>query len=74
MTNTAAPSIGLKREPNELDLAKSDEPEVDEEGEVYSEPDEGVEIIDMEHVHEMDWMAPESLRKEKERKRKKRHE
>lgn len=32
--------------------------------ETYSEPDEGVEIIDMEDISQMDWMAPESLRKE----------
>jgi DNA-directed RNA polymerase III subunit RPC4 len=33
--------------------------------EVYSDPDEGVEIVDMENVRQMDWMAPESLRKER---------
>ncbi|KAJ7767463.1 RNA polymerase III RPC4-domain-containing protein [Mycena maculata] len=37
----------------------------EEDEEVYSEPDEGVEIIDMEDVRQMDWMAPESLRKER---------
>lgn len=42
----------------------------DEDEEVYSDPDEGVEIIDMEKVREMDWMAPESLRKEKAAKKK----
>ena len=42
-----------------------------EEAEVYSDPDEGVEIVDMENVRQMDWMAPESLRKEKEADRKK---
>jgi len=35
-----------------------------EDDEVYSEPDEGVEIIDMEDISQMDWMAPESLRKQ----------
>ncbi|KAF7308715.1 hypothetical protein HMN09_00721200 [Mycena chlorophos] len=39
------------------------EPDPDEE--VYSEPDEGVEIVDMEDVRQMDWMAPESLRRER---------
>ncbi|KAI6044295.1 RNA polymerase III RPC4-domain-containing protein [Pisolithus marmoratus] len=33
--------------------------------EVYSEPDEGVEIVDMEDVGRLDWMAPETLRKER---------
>jgi DNA-directed RNA polymerase III subunit RPC4 len=37
----------------------------------YSDPDEGVEIIDMENVRQMDWMAPESLRKERKEKKKK---
>ncbi|KAF8636389.1 hypothetical protein AX17_003571 [Amanita inopinata Kibby_2008] len=35
----------------------------DEDDEVYSEPDEGVEIIDIQRVRELDWMAPETLRK-----------
>jgi len=38
--------------------------------EVYSDPDEGVVIVDMENVRTMDWMAPESLRRERERSRK----
>ncbi|KDQ61552.1 hypothetical protein JAAARDRAFT_31006 [Jaapia argillacea MUCL 33604] len=38
---------------------------VDDDVEVYSEPDEGVEIVDMEDIRQMDWMAPESLKKEK---------
>ena len=37
--------------------------------EVYSEPDEGVEIVDMENVRQMDWMAPESLQKERHSKK-----
>lgn len=67
LTNTTAPSIGLKREPNDLNVLKKEGLEVDDEGEVYSDPDEGVEIIDMENVRGMDWMAPESLRKEREK-------
>jgi DNA-directed RNA polymerase III subunit RPC4 len=35
-----------------------------EDGEYYSDPDEGVEIVDMENVHKLDWMAPESIAKE----------
>ena len=70
LSQTAAPALGVKREPNDLgSLAKgkgkgktSDE----DEGEVYSDPDEGVEILDMENVRMMDWMAPESLKKEKQ--------
>jgi DNA-directed RNA polymerase III subunit RPC4 len=34
----------------------------DDDAEVYSDPDEGVEIVDMKNVHAMDWMAPESLK------------
>ncbi|KZT27832.1 hypothetical protein NEOLEDRAFT_1167906 [Neolentinus lepideus HHB14362 ss-1] len=46
---------------------------VEDDEEVYSEPDEGVEIIDMDNVRQMDWMAPESLRNDKDdvKKRKK---
>lgn len=36
----------------------------DRDEELYSEPDEGVEIIDLQNVRELDWMAPETLRKE----------
>jgi DNA-directed RNA polymerase III subunit RPC4 len=36
-----------------------------DERESYSDADEGVEIIDMEDVKGMDWMAPESLPKVK---------
>ena len=43
----------------EAEMARREEEE-------YSDPDEGVEIVDMENVRQMDWMAPESLRKEKE--------
>lgn len=37
-----------------------------EDEEVYSDPDDGVEIIDIENVRQMDWMAPESLRKDRQ--------
>ncbi|KAG6815798.1 hypothetical protein H0H87_011242 [Tephrocybe sp. NHM501043] len=63
----AAPS--LKRE------GKGKEKKLEnDEAEVYSDPDEGVEIVDMEDVRQMDWMAPESLRKEKQRKKIKKEE
>ncbi|KAI0661454.1 RNA polymerase III RPC4-domain-containing protein [Cubamyces menziesii] len=66
LTQTTAPS--LKRERDAASgLAKSETPEED----AYSDPDEGVEIVDMENVRQMDWMAPESLRKERETGKKK---
>jgi DNA-directed RNA polymerase III subunit RPC4 len=40
---------------------------IDEDAEAYSDPDEGVEIVDMRNVHAMDWMAPESLKWESKR-------
>ena len=40
---------------------------IDDDAEVYSDPDEGVEIVDMRNVHAMDWMAPESLKWESKR-------
>ncbi|KAJ3761840.1 RNA polymerase III RPC4-domain-containing protein [Lentinula raphanica] len=62
LSRTAAPSI--KRE--EQDTKKEEQDE-----EVYSDPDEGVEIIDMENVRQMDWMAPDNLKKEKAKRPKK---
>lgn len=61
LSGAAAPS--LKREKETV------APIIDEDD--YSDPDEGVEIIDMENVRQMDWMAPESLRKERKEKKKK---
>ena len=43
------------------------EPVKTENGEYYSDPDEGVEIVDMEDVHQLDWMAPDSIRKERQK-------
>jgi hypothetical protein len=37
----------------------------------YSDPDEGVEIVDMENIRQMDWAAPESLRRDRNEGRKK---
>lgn len=34
-----------------------------EDEELYSDPDEGVEIVDMDQIQKMDWMAPDILRK-----------
>jgi len=65
LTQTTAPTLGAKKDPkSEGDMkAESDE-------ELYSEPDEGVEIVDMNDIRKMDWMAPETLKRESERKRK----
>ncbi len=38
----------------------------------YSDPDDGVEIVDIDDVKRMDWMAPETLRREKDGRKKKR--
>jgi DNA-directed RNA polymerase III subunit RPC4 len=64
LTQTTAPTLGVKNESkSEGDVkAESDE-------EVYSEPDEGVEIVDLNDVRKMDWMAPETLKRESEHKR-----
>ena len=64
LTKTAAPA--LKKE----ERAES-RVHVDDDAEVYSDPDEGVEIVDMRNVHTMDWMAPESLKWESSRDRSK---
>ncbi|KAH9166332.1 RNA polymerase III RPC4-domain-containing protein [Lactarius sanguifluus] len=64
LTKTAAPT--LKKEERVESRAH-----VDDDVEVYSDPDEGVEIVDMRNVHTMDWMAPESLKSESARDRSK---
>lgn len=75
LTNTMAPTIGVKREPNDLAIKSEGKlPQDEDEGEVYSDNDEGVEIVDMEHVKGLDWMAPESLRKEKGKSKAKKRE
>ncbi|KAH9072106.1 RNA polymerase III RPC4-domain-containing protein [Lactarius deliciosus] len=64
LTKTAAPA--LKKEERVESRVH-----VDDDAEVYSDPDEGVEIVDMRNVHTMDWMAPESLKSESARDRSK---
>jgi len=60
LSKTAAPTLKKER-------AEQRRVHVDEDAEVYSDPDEGVEIVDMRDVHAMDWMAPESLKVESAR-------
>ncbi|KAJ8094759.1 hypothetical protein PM082_010765 [Marasmius tenuissimus] len=57
LTNTAAPTI-------KSEAGKGKERAI-EDDEVYSEPDEGVEILDMESVGRVDYMAPDILKEEK---------
>lgn len=59
LSGTRAPS--LKKEQGKDDNISTKINDEDE----YSDPDEGVEIVDMEQVRQMDWMAPESLHREK---------
>ena len=40
----------------------------DDEPEVCSDPEDGVEIVDIQEIKRMDWMAPETLSKETQRK------
>jgi len=59
LSKTAAPTLKKERAERRV--------HVDEDAEAYSDPDEGVEIVDMRDVHAMDWMAPESLKVESAR-------
>ena len=75
-TGSSAPGAGLSRASvpslkKEKDGKGKDKAAEVVDDEVYSDPDEGVEIVDMENVREMDWMAPESLKKEKHQGKKK---
>ena len=62
LTKTAAPA--LRKE------VRAHGPRVHvDDVEVYSDPNEGMEIVDMKNVHMMDWMALESLKWESTRER-----
>ena len=65
LSNSAAPTLkkDKQRENPLVDAVPTPKSESDED--VYSEPDEGVEIIDMKNVRQLDWMAPETLQRER---------
>jgi len=69
LTQSSAPSLKREKEANDLKGGPQDE----DDAEVYSEPDEGVQIVDMDDVRKMDWMAPETLLRDttEDKKRKK---
>ena len=58
---TAFPIAAQSLKDEELERWKSSYSDGDEEP--FSEPDEGVEIIDLHAIRKLDWMAPESLRR-----------
>jgi len=69
LTGSKPPTLGgVKKESDDRTAGgKSKDVKQDaEDEEVYSDPDEGVEIVDMDKVKNMDWMAPESLKKERD--------
>lgn len=70
LSNLAPPMLkkDKQRENPLVDTVQTPKNESDEE--LYSEPDEGVEIIDMENVRQLDWMAPEILQRERRDRRK----
>ncbi|KAH7890746.1 RNA polymerase III RPC4-domain-containing protein [Phlebopus sp. FC_14] len=72
LSNTAAPTLKKEKSRENVLTAAVDVQEHESDEEAYSEPDEGVEIIDMESVGKMDWMAPEALRKERQDRKRKR--
>ena len=59
-SSSVRPSLKKEKEVEQPSLE-----EIRDDDDSYSEQDDGVEIIDMENVHQMDWMAPETLRKER---------
>ncbi|KAJ3990103.1 RNA polymerase III RPC4-domain-containing protein [Lentinula detonsa] len=70
-SRTEASSLGAGLSQTAAPKIKQESKKEEQDEEAYSDPDEGVEIIDMENVRQMDWMAPDSLRKEKEKRLKK---
>lgn len=65
LTRTTAPTLGETNEPGPEGGIK-----VESDEEVYSEQEDGVEIVDMQSIRKMDWMAPETLKRESEYKKK----
>ncbi|KAG9312968.1 RNA polymerase III RPC4-domain-containing protein [Chiua virens] len=70
LSNSAAPTLKKEKQRESLLAGTTQTPKVESDEEVYSEPDEGVEIIDMVNVRQMDWMAPETLQKNQRDRRK----
>jgi DNA-directed RNA polymerase III subunit RPC4 len=62
LSHSGAPILSREREKGKKGLVKEDEEDI----EVYSDPDEGVQIVDMDAIKTMDWMAPESLRRDRD--------
>ena len=60
-------TLSLSETPAPSEASKKEE---DDDHEVYSDPDEGVEIVDMDDVKTLDYMAPDSIRREREAKAK----
>jgi len=65
LSGTRAPTLKKERDKDDTITAK-----VNDEDE-YSDPDEGVEIVDMENIRQMDWAAPESLHRDRSEGKKK---
>ena len=61
LSGSGAPVLSRERKTANKDVVYADEEEL----EVYSDPDEGVQIVDMDAIKTMDWMAPESLRRDR---------
>lgn len=62
LSGTRAPTLKKDKEEVSAKINEQDE---------YSDPDEGVEIVDMENIRQMDWAAPESLNRDRNEGRKK---
>ncbi|KAH0836644.1 RNA polymerase III RPC4-domain-containing protein [Lanmaoa asiatica] len=70
LSNLAAPTLKKDKQHDNLLVDTTQRPKNENDEEVYSEPDEGVEIVDMENVRQLDWMAPETLQRERRDRRK----
>jgi DNA-directed RNA polymerase III subunit RPC4 len=63
LTKTGPPTLKKERAERRAHVDDNgDDDDDDDDAEEFSDPDEGVEIVDMKNVHAMDWMAPESLK------------
>lgn len=70
LSNSAAPTLKKEKQRENPSVDPVQPPKNESDNDVYSEPDEGVEIIDMENVRQLDWMAPETLQRDQRDRRK----
>lgn len=77
LTGSSAPFGSSSSSANRVPVKQEENAKVkvmDGDEDMYSDPEDGVEIIDLDYVRNLDFMAPESLKRERQSKRVKKQE